>query len=600
MKIVLGLLDLLSGQERKSALALWVMILVMALLDTIGVASIMPFMAVLSDPELVTSNTFLRSAYKASGRLGVENTEEFTFVLGCLVFFLLVASLAFKALTTYFQARFALMREYTIGKRLIESYLYQPYSWFLVRNSSDLGKTILSEVNVVVTNGMIPFMTLLAQGTVTFCLLSLLLLVDFQMAVIVGSFLGLTYLAIFVAMSGKLSRLGCARAIANEERYGTVSEAFGAVKEVKVRGLEPVFLGRFSKPAEIYARSQASAQVIGQIPRFVLEAIAFGGLLLVLLYLMAGGDSFTDALPIISLYVFAGYRLMPALQQVYQALTRLNYVAPALSLLHRDLNGLSVSESLLVAESPLQLKNHITLDQVSYRYGDSPNQALRDISLSIPANSRVGFVGASGGGKTTVIDVILGLLAPEKGCLRVDDRIINGRSDRMRWRRSIGYVPQSIYLSDASLSANIAFGVEEGLIDQKAVEAAAKIANLHDFIVNELPQGYLTTVGERGVRLSGGQRQRIGIARALYDRPKVLILDEATSALDNVTERLLMEALDNLDYEITIIFVAHRLSTIEKCDQIFLMERGEIAAVGSYEELMIKSPQFVEMAKKKI
>jgi ABC-type multidrug transport system fused ATPase/permease subunit len=592
------LLALQTPPERKRAGVLMGMILVMAFLDMLGVASILPFMAVLANPELVQTNALLNTAFTNSRHIGIHTPEQFLLALGVLVFVLLVTSLAFKALTTYAQTRFALMREYSISKRLVEGYLHQPYSWFLNRHSADLGKTILSEVSTVIGNGMIPLMTLMAQSTVALALMILLLIVDPLLALSVGVVLGLAYAGIFAVMSGWLKRLGKARIKANQERFTSVSEAFGAAKEVKVGGLEQVYIQRFAKPAEIYAKGQATAKVIAQLPRYALEAIAFGGMLLVILYFMAKSGSFASALPIITLYAFAGYRLMPALQQIYGAFTQLRFAGPALDALHQDLISLQVADVQHGPLSPLPLSQAITLDQVSYRYPNAPQPALKGIELTIPVHSTVGFVGATGSGKTTAVDVILGLLEPQEGALNIDGQPITA-ANRRQWQRAIGYVPQHIYLADDNVAANIAFGVNAKDIDQQTVERAAKIANLHEFVVNDLPQGYATTVGERGVRLSGGQRQRIGIARALYHNPQVLILDEATSALDNLTEQAVMEAVNNLGHDVTIILVAHRLSTVRQCDQIYLLERGEAKASGTYDQLTASNHQFAALANSK-
>jgi len=589
------LLALLTPPERKRAGVLMGMILAMALLDMLGVASILPFMAVLVNPELVQTNAALNTAFSISRHTGIHTTEQFLFALGVLVFVLLVTSLAFKALTIYVQTRFSLMREYSIGKRLVEGYLHQPYSWFLNRHSADLGKTILSEVSAVIHGGMLPLMMLVSQSTVALALLILILIVDPLLALSVGVVLGLAYASIFSVMSGWLKRLGQARIEANKERFTVVSEAFGAAKEVKVGGLEQAYIQRFAKPAEIYAKGQATAQVIAQLPRFALEAIAFGGMLLVILYLMAKSGSFVNALPITALYAFAGYRLLPALQQIYGAFTQLRFVGPALDALHQDMSNLQTADPQHSKLNPLPLTKAIRLVRVSFFYPSAPQPALKGIDLTIPAHSTVGFVGATGSGKTTTVDVILGLLEPQVGELNIDGQAIT-TANRRQWQCAIGYVPQNIYLFDDSVAANIAFGLDAKDIDQAAVERAAKIANLHEFVANELPQQYQTIVGERGVRLSGGQRQRIGIARALYHKPQVLILDEATSALDNLTEQAVMEAVHNLGHEITIILIAHRLSTVRECDQIYLLDKGELKAVGTYDQLLESNLQFAALA----
>lgn len=594
MKNLKKLIGLLTPQERKQAGLLFAMILVMALLDALGVASIMPFVAVLSNPQLVESNATLLLIYKT---FGFVNEQTFLIALGVMVFVFLLLSLSFKALTTYVQLRFTLMREFSISKRLVEGYLNQTYAWFLNRHSADLAKSILSEVYNVIHRAMLPVMTVMAQSAVVISLVVLLLVVDPYLTFVVISVLSLAYGLIYRLMRNHLNDIGIARVLANQARFTAVSEAFGAIKEVKTGGLEHVYIKRFSEPAELYARHQATAQVVGQLPRFALEAIAFGGMVLVMITLIGRNGSFGEAMPLIAVYAFAGYRLMPALQQVYNGLTEVRFASPAISDLFDELEDLDVKQTLDSRVEELPLRREIKLANVQFSYPKTSRPALREVSLTIPAFSSIGLVGATGSGKSTLVDLILGLLEPEKGELLVDGKKIDITNCRP-WQASIGYVPQHIYLTDESIASNIAFGVRPLDINFDAIVRAAKIADLHDFIISELLDGYDTIVGERGVRLSGGQRQRLGIARALYHNPKVLILDEATSALDNITEQVVMGAVSALENQVTIIQIAHRLSTVRNCDRIYLLDKGRIVAYGSYSELIEKSSKFAEMVKK--
>ena len=589
-ELLTKILDLLTVRERKQAGILLGMVLVMALLDMIGVASIMPFMAVLANPGLVETNPILAAVYTG---LEFQDSQSFIFGLGVLVFVLLVTSLIFKALTTYAQLRFSMMREYSIGRRLIEGYLNQPYSWFLSRHSADLGKNILAEISIVIHSGMTPMMTLITQGVTTFALLVLLIIIDPNLALSVGVVLGFSYVLIYKAISGVLARLGRERIKVNQLRFTAVSEAFGAIKELKLSRLEQVYVNRYGEPALALAKYTASASAISLLPRFALEAVAFGGMLLIVLYLMRVSGDFASALPIVTLYAFAGYRLMPALQQIYAAVAQLRYIAPTLSAMHADLMSLR-GGSKDDSREQLFLREKINLNNIVYTYPNAEQPALNGITFEIPVKSTVGLVGVTGSGKTTVVDLVLGLLKPEQGTLKIDGQIIDEQNCRA-WQRVVGYVPQQIFLIDDSVAANIAFGVNSTDIDQSAVERAAKIANLHEFVVNDMPNSYQTTVGERGVRLSGGQRQRIGIARALYHSPQVLVLDEATSALDNITEQVVMEAVQNLGHEITIILIAHRLSTVRNCDKIFLLEKGELKGEGNFDELSQTDKRFRTM-----
>jgi ATP-binding cassette, subfamily B, bacterial PglK len=332
--LIRKILALLSPAERRRAYLLLGMILIMAFLDMVGVASIMPFMAVLANPTVVETNPYLNAVYT---RLNFTDPQAFLFFLGVVVFAALLVSIAFKALTTYANTRFTTMREYSIGRRLVSGYLHQPYAWFLNRHSADLGKTILSEVGQVVGGAIKPMMDLIAHGTVLVALLILLLLVDPLLALAVGGVLGLAYGLIYRFARGYLGRIGAERLQANQERFETLAEAFGGIKDVKVGGLEQAYTRRFERPAQRYARHQATAALIGALPRYLLEAIAFGGMLLVVLYLLGSDGGVQKALPIIAVYALAGYRMMPAIQLLYAAITRLRFAGTALDNLHSDI-----------------------------------------------------------------------------------------------------------------------------------------------------------------------------------------------------------------------------------------------------------------------
>ena len=576
--------SLLTSKEQKSAGILFLMILIMALLDMVGVASILPFMTVLSNPSIVESNILLKKMFDFSTIFGVENNQQFLFALGIFVFLILIISLIFKALTTYTQVKWVQMRQYTIGKRLVEGYLHQPYSWFLSRHSADIGKTILAEVNQVVASGIYPLIDLVAKVLLVIALMGLLILTDPKLSLTIIFFLGGSYLLIFFFIRKVLNRIGKERLKSNQLRFVAITEAFSAAKEIKVGGLENTYVERFSDPAQNYAETSAYAQVIRQLPRFILEAVAFGGVILVILYLMMQKGTFGSALPIISLYVFAGYRLLPALQTIYSSSAQLTFVGPSLDKLYEDIKSIKPFSTIQDQEN-LSLNKKIILKNIDYNYPNTSRTALKNISFEIPAKTTVGLVGATGSGKTTIADIILGLLEAQKGSLQVDDQIITKKNLRA-WQSSIGYVPQHIYLADDTVAANIAFGVDHKNINQHSVENASKIANLHDFVINELPKKYQTTIGENGVRLSGGQRQRIGIARALYYKPQLLILDEATSALDNQTEENVMDAVKKIGNNVTIIIIAHRLNTVKNCDIIFKFKKGELINQGKFDKVI--------------
>ena len=556
--------------------------MIMAFIEMLGLASILPFIGMLSNPDILNTNKYLGEIFNYAKNFGVDSENEFIFFLGTFVFTLLIISLIFKASTTYLQVRFNSMCQYNIGRRIIEGYLNKSYSWFLNRNSAELGKNILTEVSTVVGNGLSPLLNLVVQSIMSLTILTLLIIVDPKLALIIGLILCLAYLIVYKSLLNIINLKSQERFNANQWRFTAVSEAFGAVKEIKLSGLEQTYIDRFSEPAKSLAKNQASLQVIGKLPRYAIEAIAFGGMLLIVLYLIAQSKNFTDAVPIIALYVFAGYRLMPSAQQIYISATQLRSIIPALDALYKDIASLEkpvkkIGEKILFNKS-------INLRNINFNYPNNEKLALKKINLKIQSGTKVGIIGTTGSGKTTLIDLILGLLEPKDGKIEVDDKVINKNSLRS-WQSLIGYVPQQIYLADDTIAANIAFGENPKNINLNDIETATKIANIHEFISKELPLKYQTKVGERGIRLSGGQIQRIGIARALYRKPQVLVLDEATSALDNITEKSVLDKLNNFGNNVTIIIITHRLTSIKNCDNIYLIDKGEIKAEGTFDKI---------------
>lgn len=589
---------LLTKKEYRQAIFILILTFIMSFVDMIGVASILPFITILTNPNLISTNIFLKSFYEVSNLIGVDTQQDFLILLGAIVFFLLIISLSIKALTTYLQVRFTLMREHSIGKKLIENYLHQPYSWFLGRNSSELGKNIISEVSITVNQFFMPMMNLITNFFIIIILLLMLIFFEPFLTITIIIFFGVLYGIIFLMIKTYLNKIGKKRLAANQSRFMVINESFGSPKEMKLKGLEEKYSELFGEYSKYFANYQSYSQIIARLPRFGIEAVAFGGMLLVMLYLISEKGSFSSALPIITLYAFAAYRLMPAIQQLYTAVTQLQYSKSSFNQVYNDFKN---TKTFKIKKnnnlSPVIFKNRILIKDISYTYPNSSNQTLKNINLSIKAKTKVAIIGSTGSGKTTTIDIILGLLQANKGTFKVDDLTINYLNCH-QWQKKIGYVPQQIYLTDDTIASNIAFGVETSKIDKQRIEEVAKLASLHSFITNELPKKYETVVGERGVRLSGGQRQRIGIARALYQNPEVLVFDEATNSLDNITEEKIMNSIYNLQQDKTIIIIAHRLSTIKKCDQIILIEKGEIIAQDTYDNLLKSNQIFIDMVTK--
>jgi ABC-type bacteriocin/lantibiotic exporter with double-glycine peptidase domain len=564
----------------------------MALLQVVGIASITPFLALVGNPQLIESNSVLSWLYE---RFGFESDRNFMIFIGVAGLSMLLFSNAFTALTTWAMLRYSMGTYHSIAERLLENYLRRPYVFFLNRNSAELGKNTLSEVSQVVRGLLVPGMQLISKALVALFVLALLVAVDPVLAVLALVFLGGAYALIFTLARRKLSSIGRAKVSANRERFRAAVEALAGAKDIKLMGKERFFLKRFSEPSRRYTRHNATMQVIGQLPRYGLEALAFGGMFMTVIYLLIRGGSVGQALPLLALYGIALYRLMPALQMIFQSLTSVRANVASMEAIYDDLKVAVPELPNQRLVTPLKFAESIWLRDVAFRYPKSETWVVEDLDLRIRKNSSVAFVGSTGSGKTTIVDLILGLLRPQQGELVVDGRAVD---DELlpSWQRNLGYVPQQIYLNDDTIANNIAFGVRASALDMEAVVQAAKLADIHDFIVGHLPDGYQTRVGERGVRLSGGQRQRLGIARALYHDPDVLVLDEATSALDGITEESIFRAVSQLASAKTIIMIAHRVTTVRDCDVIYLLDSGRVADSGSYGEMLRTNPTFRAMA----
>jgi len=598
MDVLRKLFSLLTRRERQNLYILFVAVLLMASLQVASVASIMPFLSVASDPSIIQENEYLRWAYTT---FGFDDDRSFLIALGLGALIVLVVSNVFIILTRWAMERYSWGRNHSLSRRLLRSYLYRPYEYFLTRNSSELGKNILEEVKEVTDQMLKPTLRGVAKAVVALFIVGFLVYFDPIVALMVTVVLGAAYGGIYLVVRSQLDERGEARVEANTKRYQFVGEAFGGIKEVKIQGKEDSFLNLYDDPSERYARNQALYRVIKKAPRYIIEMVAFGGIILIAVYLIAVRESLQQVIPVLGLYAFAGYRLLPALQEAFHGLASARFNVAALNKLHRDLKGLAEADSSASGESdetrppPLVLEEELALRGVSYTYPDADQPAIKDLSLTIPARSMVGFVGKTGSGKTTAVDLALGLLRPQDGEIIVDGTPLRAKNLR-RWQKTLGYVPQHIYLSDDTVARNIAFGVPQDQIDMETVREAARRAHILDYVEQDLPNRWETVVGERGVKLSGGQRQRIGIARALYHEPSVLVFDEATSALDQSTEAGVMEAIYDLEGEQTILIISHRLSTVQRADNIFMLEDGRKVGEGSYDELLEEHSKFRSMA----
>lgn len=580
---------LLTKRERRNLFILSLGTVFFALIEVLGVGSIMPFISVASKPEVIHSNPYLSWAYS---HFGFGSESNFLRFLGFSLLFFLILTNGTSAVLHYFRVRFASMRRHSLSFRLLKAYLGQPYLFFLNRDSFDFVKNISSEIQNMITGTLTQLVDIIAKTIQIFFLALFLFVVDPGSTLLVVGSVGISYSIIYILFRKYINRLGVERFDAASEISRIVSESFWGIKEVKLLGIESTYSREYTGPSKRLAKNLSKSEVIGDIPKFALETVAFSTIVMIVLLSISREGSFANAATTITLFGYAGYRIMPAVQALFKAVTKLRHSAPTAERLIREFSLEKSAEPIIKIDvEKMPFAKSIELNSIVFTYPGAQRRIIDGVSLSISANSLVGFAGKTGSGKTTLVDIVLGLLRMESGELLVDGHPVEQKNLRA-WQGNLGYVPQNIYLFNDTIASNIAFGVPREDVDMEAVRRAAQMAQISEFIENELKDGYGTLIGERGIRLSGGQRQRIGIARALYRNPSVLVLDEATSALDNRTEKAVMEAIDSLHGLKTILLIAHRLSTLRECDNIFLFDRGRLIDSGTYDELSTRNPFF--------
>jgi ATP-binding cassette, subfamily B, bacterial PglK len=588
------LFTLLSRREQRQLALLVPAVVVMATMKAAGVASILPFLQLLADPNGVENSRILGWAYST---FAFTSRQSFLFAVGLTVLVILMLGNGMGALVTWAEARFAAKRNHSLSLRLLESYLRRPYAYFLTQNSAGLSRNLLSEVHAVVTGVLMQVLEISSRLVVVTFVLGVIFLIDPGIALVTGLLFGGLYGGIYWAIRRYVHELGRRRVRANKVRFRYAAEMFAGIKEVKLFGLERVMLKQFAKPSLEVSVVQERVKLMAQLPRFALETVAFGVILLILLYLIRDGQQTTEILPLLGLYAFASYRMIPELQTIFAGVTKLRGHAAALDVLVADLDRTATEGSRtgsLKPPEPLPFRYCIELDGLEFRYPAGEVPVLRGIDLRIERGEWLALVGPTGSGKSTLVDLLLGLLEPTGGSLRVD-AVPVGRHNVAAWQRNTSYVPQHIFLVDETVARNIAFGEGGEQIDMERVREAARVAQILDFIEQELPKGFDTVIGERGIRLSGGQRQRLGIARALYRRPRLLVLDEATSALDSATEQAFFQALREHYRDCTVISIAHRLTTTRAFDRIYVIDQGTLADSGSFVELRARNRHFASL-----
>lgn len=571
-------LRLLTKSEKKRLILLTPWLVGSALVEVVGLAAVIPFLAILANPDSIGTVPIIGEWVAGQG---IEDPLTLLRLAGVGVAAAVILANTMVVATNWRLLRFAWELNHQISSRLLQHYLAQPYSFVLRRNSAELANRVTLEVTRITRDGVTALLEVVAKSVVTIAIVTFLVLLDPLLALIAFVSLAGIYGIIFLATRRFLRRIGREVTKLNGVRLRVTSEAMGGFKEVKVAGTEAASLSRFSVPSRRYAEVQAISGAMQTLPRFALEAVAVGGMVLIASLLAGRSKAFSDTLPLMGAYAFAGLRLMPALQAIFSSVTRMRVAMGAIEAVEEDLReAVEIgSEITSTPVKPMEFADQISLHSVSFVYPGSSRAALSDVQLTIPKRQSVALVGHTGSGKTTLADVVLGLLPPTSGHVEVDGVPVT--LDNLRsYRRLFGYVAQDIFLTDGTILQNVAFGIPMDQIDNNAVQQACEAAQIASFIQEELPDSYETMVGERGIRLSGGQRQRIGIARALYHDPQILVFDEATSALDIHTEQAVYNALDAIAKTRTLLTIAHRLETVATADRVVMLKDGHIVDQG--------------------
>jgi ABC-type multidrug transport system fused ATPase/permease subunit len=585
------LLYLFDARSKKIALLLIFMIFLGVVLEMFGIGVVIPLITLFNSPEPLKASPFLARLYD-----WLQPESETQFIIWNLagVILLYTVKNIYLLALAYIQNRFILGRQHQLGTRLFRSYLHSPYQFHLKYNSSELLRNVKLTANVINSICM-PLILCITELMIVFGVFLCLLWVDPFSAVVATSGLCVFVGGYAIFVRKKITTFGKDSKYYEGKTYQQVNQSLGGIKAVKTLGRENYFSKVFSEYFLKYTYANQTAVLLAQSGRFIAETIAIGLILGVMIFLLNAGKTTNSILVTFSLFAVAAMRILPSINRLNWGFSVIRYGIPSLDEVFSHLKKCEkflIEDSVKKSTDRIHFDNQIEFRNVSYKYRDSENHALEKFSLVIPKKSKVALVGASGAGKSTAIDLVLGLLKPSSGDVLVDGKNIH--ESLFSWQQQIGYVPQFIYILDDTIKNNIAFGVQKEFIDEEKVWVALRLAQLDSF-VKGLPDGLDTMIGENGVRFSGGQRQRIGIARALYHDPKVLIMDEATAALDNKTEYDFINSIENLSGKYTIIWVAHRISTIKNCDVIFYLNHGRIIASGSYASLVTENSKFSKM-----
>jgi len=580
------LLNRVPGDRGKLALLL-LMLFVAAALEAVGLGIVMPFVALLERPQLIQESRALRWF---STTTGISSPPTVMMVAGAVLLLVFVVKNAFLSLVITTQMRFVYNRMTLVARSLLLSYLRRPYTFHLQKNSSELVRNVVTEVSNLFYAGVPSAFAIVVESLTCAVIVCTLLYLEPLVIPIVGLLIGGGAVYFQRQYRRRSTAFGAQVREATAEMVRHATQAFGGIKEARVIGCEQAFADEFDHSNQAHALATRKQRTLIQLPRYILETFGVAGIVIMTVLVLGRGTASDRVLPLLGVMALAVVRMLPSVMRILGALGEVRYYSTTIDAFLADLSASDGRDDRGARADPLPFEREIALIDVGYTYPDTPRPALEKVSLKIRRGEATAVIGGSGAGKTTLADVLIGLLECTEGRIEVDGVTID-RSNVRRWQRCIGYISQQVYLCDDTLRRNIALGERNEQIDEDRLQRAVKIARL-DGLVKELPEGLETEVGERGVRLSGGQRQRIGIARAMYLEPQLLVLDEATSALDNVTENEVVEAIEQARRNRTMIVIAHRLSTVRRCDRLVFMERGQVAHVGTWEELLASSEEF--------
>ena len=567
---------------RKKLALVFLLSLAQGIFQVIGVTSIFPFLAIASDPERIRHSQF---GVRFLALLPPMSNRELLITAGVIAIAALLLSNAINLLAEYARTRYANSFAHWLRVRLLRRMAAQPYGYFLQRNSGDLLRKVMGDVGNYTGGVLLPLLDSIARALTAALLLVTLFLVQPVIAFFAALGLGAFYFTIFRLLARKRQEVNEGFRAAFGGSYRDAQQMLGGIKPIKVHRAEEHFLSRFAGHSAVVAQMSSRVPIIANSTRYLIEPLAFGGLVLAVVVLAVRGRDFSDILPNLGVMAVAGYRLLPSLQLLYGQVTQLTSMRYSLDEVFDEFAAAERDEKSDNAEislskpRPIAWRDEIVLDTVSFVYPGTDRPVLDRFSITIQKNMSIGFIGPTGSGKSTLIDLLLGLHRPTSGRVLIDGQPLTPELIPS-WQATIGYVPQEIFLIDDTIARNIALGVPDNEIDNARLREVCAMAQILDFIETELRDGFQTTAGERGVRLSGGERQRLGLARALYHRPSLLLLDEATSSLDIATEAKLIEALRQLSGKLTIVTVAHRLSTVAGCDKLVDLS-NETAAVAN-------------------